>query len=222
MIEVSDSEPSAGCAGSGVPESELWQTFEALMAGLVHDGVPPAETLAGAPPHSAGPQQTGPSGDLSAGSPQGCSVRSFANEKVATFSEPGELGRTLAEGVSRGEYPKGMVNFFSNVKHTTNRGVFQKFRGIFPLPVAWPNLGRAPGDACSSPEVEAWLALVCHSLNRLAGVKKSAPRFRQGAQVQRVVGCLRNRIGRFLSLFRPSVVPPGSCLGRCNQQTNLV
>ena len=134
-------------------------------------------------------------------------MRSFANEKVATFSEPGELGRTLAEGVSRGEYPKGMVNFFSNVKHTTNRGVFQKFRGIFPLPVAWPNLGRAPGDACSSPEVEAWLALVCHSLNRLAGVKKSAPRFRQGAQVQRVVGCLRNRIGRFLSLFRPVLSP---------------
>ena len=70
------------------------------------------------------------------------------------------------------------------------------------------SLGGRTGDARFPQGVQAWLALTCHALNALAGVKKKAPLVRQGAQVSRVLETLKSRISRFLSLFKPEVVSP--------------
>ena len=131
-------------------------------------------------------------------------VRVFPNETVAAFATPGALGITLAEGIGHGIVPKGMNSLLQMVEHTTPIGVSTPLKGLFPLPVCFSREFQT-GDAC---ETSAWLQLVCHGLNRLAGIKKAAPPVRQGAQVTRVLACLKSRIDRFLSLFSPLVVAP--------------
>ena len=75
--------------------------------------------------------------------------RSFANSKVATFADPGELGVALGEGMVHGNVPWGMNSLLNHVKHTASQDAFFRGRGLFPLPVdlePWRKDGR-----CSFP-----------------------------------------------------------------------
>eukprot|EP00435_Cladocopium_sp_Y103_P016708 s1499_g4.t1 len=100
-----------------------------------------------------------------------------------------------------------MECLLNQVKHIASSDAIGRHRGLFPLPVDW-SLGQDPGEVRGNAGVQTWEALVCFSLNLLAGCKKSAPRRRQGAQVTRVLECIRDRISRFLPMFSPLVVSP--------------
>ena len=124
----------------------------------------------------------------------------------ARFRRPAELAAALVEGVIKDEIVPGFESLLGTVKHNASQDALFKSSDLFPLPVDWnPDgsglLGRPAG-------VQAWLPLVCHALNLLAGCKKKAPSVRKGAQVKRVVTNLESRIGRFLGLFSNEDVDP--------------
>ena len=164
--------PCAGVAGEDEPNSEFWATFEAPIQAFDRDNPEVEDSWV---PVESDPYQVAsvrPPGESAGNGFQ--PERSFANSKVATFADRGELGVALGEGMVHGNVPWGMNSLLNHVKHTASQDAFFRGRGLFPLPVDW-SLGGRTGDARFPQGVQAWLALTCHALNVLAGVKKKAP-----------------------------------------------
>lgn len=126
----------------------------------------------------------------------------------ADFESPAQLGLRLQAGGLAGALPHGLFELFECVKHTASSDAYFKRSGIFPLPVDFSSGGDSPHCPGATPEVKAWVNIVCLALNLLSGWKKKMPARRHGAQVKRVVETLRNRVERFLGLFEPRKVSP--------------
>ena len=103
----------------------------------------------------------------------------------------------------------GFEEEFREAKHCTSPDVSVRYLGIFPLPVRFEC--SAGSEEKSDPDaagIDAWLALVCWTLNKLAGEKEPFPVRRRSKQVGLVVSNLRSRIRRFLSTDEGCFVNP--------------
>ena len=215
VAEVPGEGSCAPCADPSAPEAWpdelLQQMLGAHLASAFGSGGPAecSEFNGGVSldPYVENPAEVPPFRDPGAGMAAiGRTARAFSNAGWADFECPRALGRALAEGVSQGSLPTGMELLFQEVKHTASQDAFGRAPALFPLPVDF-SLEELTGEACDN-SVGAWLALVCHGLNVLSGCKKKPPRRRTGRQVAEVLKVLKDRIGRFLTLFSPVVVDP--------------
>ena len=126
----------------------------------------------------------------------------------AAFECPAQLGLWLKGGNDAGNVPKGLSTLFEWVKHTASQDAQDRRPGVFPLPVVFESEVEAPHLVGASPEVQAWVNILCLALNRLSGWKKEAPLRRKGAQVGRILGSLRLRVEQFLGIFKPMFYDP--------------
>ena len=94
----------------------------------------------------------------------------------ADFESPAQLGLRLQAGGLAGALPHGLFELFECVKHTASSDAYFKRSGIFPLPVDFSSGGDSPHCPGATPEVKAWVNIVCLALNLLSGWKRRCPR----------------------------------------------